>query len=159
MASNQTSNFQLSQWEANDEVLRADFNADNLKIETALTAMKAVTDVAFTPENSPVAVGTYTGNGLWDEADHTTQEINLGFYPQAVVVWEQQTGVNSGFFPDCIGMAGRDTPLIATDGTGSYALLELTESGFRVGRYHRGSTEYYPTINDLGRKYGYIALK
>ena len=38
MASNQTSNFQLSQWDANDEVLRADFNADNAKIDAALAA-------------------------------------------------------------------------------------------------------------------------
>ena len=36
MASNQTSNYGLNQWEATDQVLRTDFNADNLKVDTAL---------------------------------------------------------------------------------------------------------------------------
>lgn len=37
MAANYTPNFHLSQWEANDPVKRIDFNANNLKIDTALT--------------------------------------------------------------------------------------------------------------------------
>ena len=36
MASNQTSNYGLNQWEATDQVLRTEFNADNLKVDTAL---------------------------------------------------------------------------------------------------------------------------
>lgn len=36
MPSNFTTNFNLSQWEADDKVLRADFNADNAKIDAAL---------------------------------------------------------------------------------------------------------------------------
>ena len=36
MASNQTSNYGLNQWEATDQVLRTDFNSDNLKVDTAL---------------------------------------------------------------------------------------------------------------------------
>lgn len=36
MPSNYTPNYQLSQWEAGDAVLREDFNADNRKIEKAL---------------------------------------------------------------------------------------------------------------------------
>ena len=36
MASNQTSNYGLNQWEATDQVLRTDFNADNDKIDAAL---------------------------------------------------------------------------------------------------------------------------
>ena len=62
MASHQTTNFQLCQWEADDEVLRTDFNADNLKIENALSAIKMVADVAYTTENAPVVCGSYKGN-------------------------------------------------------------------------------------------------
>ena len=36
MASNQTENYGLNQWEATDQVLRTDFNTDNAKIDAAL---------------------------------------------------------------------------------------------------------------------------
>ena len=36
MATNQTTNYQLNQWEPTDQVLRTDFNADNAKIDIAL---------------------------------------------------------------------------------------------------------------------------
>ena len=39
MASNQTSNYGLNQWEATDQVLRTDFNADNSKIDAALKGL------------------------------------------------------------------------------------------------------------------------
>ena len=37
---NATTNYQLSQWEAEDRVLRTDFNADNAKIEAALSSLE-----------------------------------------------------------------------------------------------------------------------
>lgn len=40
MASNQTSSYGLSQWEATDQVKRTDFNADNAKIDAALETGK-----------------------------------------------------------------------------------------------------------------------
>ena len=36
MATNQTTNYQLNQWEPTDPVLRTDFNADNAKIDAVL---------------------------------------------------------------------------------------------------------------------------
>ena len=38
MATNHTTNYQLNQWEATDQVLRTDFNADNAKLDAALKA-------------------------------------------------------------------------------------------------------------------------
>ena len=38
MASSYTSNYNLCQWEASDKVLRTEFNADNAKIDAALSA-------------------------------------------------------------------------------------------------------------------------
>jgi len=38
MPSNFTPNYQLNQWEADDQVLRVDFNADNAKLDAALKA-------------------------------------------------------------------------------------------------------------------------
>ena len=39
MATNQTTNYQLNQWEPTDQVLRTDFNADNTKLEAALKTL------------------------------------------------------------------------------------------------------------------------
>ena len=39
MAANQTTNYQLNQWEATDQVLRTDFNADNAKVDAALAGL------------------------------------------------------------------------------------------------------------------------
>ena len=38
MATNHTTNYQLNQWEATDQVLRTEFNADNAKLDAALKA-------------------------------------------------------------------------------------------------------------------------
>ena len=35
MATNQTTNYQLNQWEPTDAVQRVDFNADNAKLDAA----------------------------------------------------------------------------------------------------------------------------
>lgn len=40
MASGQTQYYGLSQWEATDQVIRTDFNADNAKIDAALRALR-----------------------------------------------------------------------------------------------------------------------
>ena len=39
MATNQTTNYQLNQWEPADAVQRVDFNADNAKVDTALKSL------------------------------------------------------------------------------------------------------------------------
>ena len=39
MATNQTTNYQLNQWEPTDQVLRTDFNADNAKLDAALKTL------------------------------------------------------------------------------------------------------------------------
>ncbi len=39
MATNHTTNYQLNQWEATDQVLRTEFNEDNAKIDAALNGL------------------------------------------------------------------------------------------------------------------------
>ena len=55
MASNQTVNFGLNQWNAEDKVLREEFNADNAKIDAALAAAG----------NCKIVTGSYVGTGGW----------------------------------------------------------------------------------------------
>ena len=40
MATNQTTNYQLNQWQPTDPVQRTDFNADNATVEAALTDLE-----------------------------------------------------------------------------------------------------------------------
>lgn len=53
---NQTSNYQLSQWDPEDRILRTDFNSDNAKIDAALEGLKSIC-------NCQIYYYTYTGTG------------------------------------------------------------------------------------------------
>ncbi|MCI9156810.1 MAG: hypothetical protein HFF44_07725, partial [Lawsonibacter sp.] len=69
MPTNQTPNYQLSQWEKSDQVLMEDFNADNAKIDAALAA-QASTLSAHTAQiarlgNCQIWTTTYKGTGFW----------------------------------------------------------------------------------------------
>ena len=57
MAANQTTNYQLNQWEATDQVLRTDFNADNAKVDAVLAGK--VDQAAL--DNLESTVDTLTG--------------------------------------------------------------------------------------------------
>lgn len=75
---NQTTNYQLSQWDEDDRILRTDFNSDNAKIDAALAeqaeaisdetetraaAVTALTSQLATKGNCTVEHQTYTGTG------------------------------------------------------------------------------------------------
>ena len=158
MASNQTSNFQLSQWEANDEVLRADFNEDNLKIDTALTAVKAVTDVAFTPENSPIVIGIYTGDGA------ATRVISLGFTPKAVYLCRYDgathtRGTSNGYYGG-LALPGHNVS-VDIFGIQSWvagkSVLGIVENGFQVS--YVANSSLFCLTNEKDSDYRYLALK
>ena len=82
MASNQTSNYGLNQWEAADQVLRTDFNADNSKIDDALkeltdrTAAEAAARKAADQELNG-KVGLQIIKTAIQETDSTVFEIDL----------------------------------------------------------------------------------
>ena len=78
MASNQTSNYGLNQWEPTDQVLRTDFNADNSKIDAALKGLADTVAAQGTllagqetaiPKlgNCKIEHFTYYGNGDYGE--------------------------------------------------------------------------------------------
>ena len=106
MASNYTSNYGLCQWEANDKVLRSEFNGDNAKIDAAISAVdsrvdgKASTSALNSLKNTvsslsttvsgqgttlgkkgncQVAVTSYTGNGQ-DTRTHTFPRKPVMFF-------------------------------------------------------------------------------
>ena len=81
MASNQTSNYGLNQWEATDQVLRTEFNADNAKIDAALkgladqnTALEGMVAAATAATgNCNMELITYTGTGTYGNSNNATK--------------------------------------------------------------------------------------
>ena len=70
MASKQTANYGLSQWEAGDQVLRADFNADNAKIDAALNELA----------QERICMGSFVGDGT------NGRVVELPFTPKLVLL-------------------------------------------------------------------------
>ena len=58
MASGQTANYQLNQWEAEDKVLRTEFNADNAKLDAALAGLAAALFLARRERLGPASLVT-----------------------------------------------------------------------------------------------------
>ena len=134
----QTPNFQLNQWSGTDYVRRTDFNADNLKIDTALGSM------------AQVVLGSYTGDGT------TLRTVELGFTPRAVYVTDARGAAfrySSGVGRFCGGLAMRDKPAM----DGGRTILAICDNGFRVNK--DTSTSPYVATNYDGDEYYYLALK
>lgn len=131
---NHTPNYNLSQWEPGDPVQRADFNADNAKIDAALAAR-------------PEAVfGTYVGDG------EASQHIVLGRRPKAVYVCDAR-GLSShnGFSMGGLALDGFPTTHYGL------AVLEVTEAGFAV-HYAMTNGGAYIHSNNNRTEYHYAAF-
>ena len=143
MASGQTANYQLNQWEAEDKVFRTEFNEDNQKIDAALGALaKAV---------PRIVTGTYTGDGAAEKA------VTLGFQPALLVVTAQ------GYGPLELDTV-QDNPLlrfaVAADGQGSSGVT-LTATGFTAKQAQSSPLAGMVKIclNQLNVTYRYFAIK
>ena len=75
MSSKHTPNYNLSQWESEDKVLRTDFNEDNAKIDAALKALQGAVDI----HGMVKAEGTYIGV-------YPSYTANVGFQPSMVII-------------------------------------------------------------------------
>jgi len=62
-----TTNYNLSQWDAGDRILRDDFNADNAKIDAELAAAAgSIANLASVKGNCRIETFTYVGKGTSD---------------------------------------------------------------------------------------------
>lgn len=166
MASGKTANYGLSQWEATDQVVRGDFDEDNRKIDTGMAENKAaaaaaketaenLAAVAFTPENLPFVVGTYTGNSQRTNNDSNTQDIILGFTPRFVAVFYASANSNATNGSSQFAMISQ----AETFKSSNYTVMAIIENGFRVGTPMYNSTETRPSLNGKNDLYHYFALK
>jgi len=154
MSSKYTRNYKLCQWEPTDKVLREDFNGDNAKLETALTAHQAAiekvqtkADAAYSPDYQPVVVGGYTGDG------NVSKGITLGFQPKAVVVFPQDMLFysNSGYAIYRGGMIVDGQYIM------SCCPISITSNGFMVHHDSGGSSRR--DTNFLNTNYFYLAVR
>ena len=167
MATNHTTNYELSQWLSTDQVLRTDFNADNAKIDAALAdkAEQADLDVLSTAvaqkanqsalntvaaSITKIAFGTYTGDGT------NTRTISLGLTPKAVLVlsnWGAST-FYEGIYQYFGGHALQGHPMRRSNQGGQ--LMAIVTGGFQVTY----SLSQYESVclNEKGMAYYYIAF-
>ena len=75
-SANKTENYNLNQWVGTDPVLMEDFNADNAKIDAALTAIKG--------GQLKMATGSYLGGGEHGSANPNS--LSFDFVPYAVII-------------------------------------------------------------------------
>ena len=75
MPTNQTPNYQLSQWERSDKIQMEDFNADNAKIDAVLGAhagtLTAHTEALTKLGNCRIEVFDYVGTGTFGQNNPT----------------------------------------------------------------------------------------
>ena len=163
MASNYTENYGLCQWEATDQVLRTDFNEDNAKVDEALKsasdlaqAAQTLAGAAYSPENSPFVVGSYTGDGT------AKRKIELGFTPKAVLVVHSNgvtayRGTSSFAYYGGLALTDYNASTVSSEGVTEWnserTIIALTEGGFFVNETS------YIYCNNSNKLYYYLAVR
>lgn len=161
MASNHTTNYQLCQWQADDQVKRTDFNGDNAKIDAALNDLSGglaekATTAALEALSKKLAsmpclvTGTYTGDGT------DSRLISLGFQPKALLVMIEE-GYSARPYTDDYygGLALPGKPVCLQTSYGTNYILTIESKGFRV-YYNR---DRYILSNQKDTNYYYLAWK
>ena len=150
MASNYTTNYQLNQWEAGDQVLRTEFNQDNQKIDTALAGLAAQnTELAAAVANKgncQLYTTSYVGTGTYN----STSSCSLSFPGTPLVVLIGACSSQGTLFCALSGM-----PVTFAHSSG-YSMNMLTWSGNTLTWYHHMSAD--GQLNSAGVTYQVIAL-
>ena len=130
----QTTNYQLNHWEPEDRVTRADFNADNAKLDAALAGLQTAVAGA-----ASFVTGSYSGN------DSYPRTITLGFRPKAVIF---STVAGTTFYTgQCYGGVLLSNRALAFSGT---TFAQITDDGFSLVSGKTNDSQWY---------YNYIAFK
>ena len=140
----QTANYQLSQWDAEDRILREDFNRDNEKIDEAVAAAQAGA-VRF-------ITGSYTGDG-----STAAREFHLGARPKFLLLCRDSEGDGSSFYQSVFAAQNFQYTFMEAGKSVSSALelLTFTDTGFTL---QSGETNAEKGFNRSGKSYRYLAL-
>ncbi len=137
-----TSNYQLNQWAATDQVRRTDFNADNQKIDAALAGLES---------RAKIAAGTYTGTGSYGQGN--PKILTFPFPPKFVLVIEADYTM-SYVLKVLRGMT--KAQVHAGLNSSENEFVTVSWSGDSVSWWNNNSA--FAMLNASGRTYYYIAL-
>ena len=181
MASNHTTNYQLCQWQADDQVKRTDFNEDNAKIDSALKGLsdglaaaqaekadqsaldalaaevaKKATTAALEALSQKLASMPCLVTGTYTGDGTDSRLISLGFQPKALLVMREE-GYSARPYTDDYygGLALPGKPVCLQTSYGTDYILTIESKGFRV-YYNR---DKYVFSNQKDTNYHYLACK
>ena len=115
-----TQNLHLPQWEADDRIMRTDFNEAFAKIDEGMSG------------GLKVETGSYIGNGLYG-AEHPNT-LNFDFAPKLVLIKLKDNDI----FPSII--IGGDIYAKSITRTLGGGVLRVSTSGNSISWYHTGNT-------------------
>jgi len=141
MASNQTANFGLNQWSAEDKVLREEFNADNAKVDAALYARPQIT------------MGSYVGTGDYGSA--TPNSLNFDFQPLAVAIVQNST---TSTRPGVLLLYGQTASAGFGSISASAACMEIRITWSKNGLSWYSKESALDQLNTSDQTYHYFAL-
>ena len=142
----QTSNYQLSQWDAEDRIQRTDFNSDNAKVDAALhETATAVTKCG----NCQIGILQYTGTGGYGSA--TPTRITFPRKPAAFLV----TGSNAMMVAVCEQNSALVANYNSLANVTSFVTLDLAWANNEAAFYSSNSTRQ---MNDSGVNFLVIAF-
>lgn len=121
MATNYTENFDLCQWEPTDPVIRTDFNADNAKLEAALTALE---EAKTRLDRTAATLAYYTG---WLTMTNMADQGRIP--PQRAILCQD---FSSDIYLTCGGGAVIQNNTLFLNGAGQTGTM--TEDTMVVGR-------------------------
>lgn len=139
----QTGKYGLSQWDAEDRILREDFNADNTKIETALA----------NAGNCKIAMGSYVGTGTFGANNPNT--LTFDFQPLMVLVDVSTAATYNSIPLHYIFLRPSEKGF----SKGSGDLLEVTWNLHGISWYSVNTTNGVKhQFNNANQTYHYIAI-
>ena len=143
-----TTNYNLNQWEAHDEIKREDFNADNAAIDAALSA------------GARVVTGSYTGTGTFGE--DSPNMLTFGFCPKLIFIFQTNyygPFANTKNTGSCCGITNH----VFYFGANSFGVYDSAYGTVRYTLSENGLTWYTELsaaaqMNAENTTYSYIAI-
>lgn len=166
MATNQTQNYALNQWELSDSVVMADFNADNQKVDAALATLNSRIDTAvaqLTATIPHVQTGTYVGTGTSGEDNPNTLTFDFKPLYIAIVTEDGWPSRDLSGTPRIFIRPWKFTSNYTISGSSDssiYTFVTWLDNGVSWYSQYGNGTPYPPSFqfNESGVTYYYIAI-
>ena len=160
MAANHTKNYQLNLWEPSDTFLRAEFNADNEKLDAALaqkanaSALNSLVQTVAGKGNCSIVTGSYTGTGEYGEEHPCVLDFAQSVGKPPLLLYVAPEGGGSSMMLACRGQKASYPFLL--DHYWGYGLVQLTWTGTGVIWYQSHNAQYQLNIENTVYRYAVL---